>query len=202
MSLQTSENPAELLSQFTGSDRHVLDYLIEEVLEKQPKDIRDFLLQTSILRRLSPSLCEAVTERSDSHSLLEQMEKRNLSFVPLDNQRQWYRYHPLFAESLQAHLRTSTQESSAQVEVSVYHQCAYRWFIDQGQTDEAIEHVLAAQQYAEAAACINESNRQFYGTRADHRLFALVQRATQRVALWITIARHLRGLGAAIDRAT
>ncbi|MBI9047478.1 MAG: AAA family ATPase, partial [Anaerolineaceae bacterium] len=92
------------LQAFTGSHRFVLDYLLEEVLQCQPEHIRRFLLQTSFLDRLSSSLCDAVTKREDSRRILSDLDRGNLFVVPLDDQRQWYRYHHLFADVLQAHL--------------------------------------------------------------------------------------------------
>lgn len=151
MSLQSADDPKALLRNFTGSDRHVTDYLIEEVLEKQPADLCNFLLQTSILKRLSPSLCDAVLASSDSYQVLEQLEKQNLFLIPLDNQRQWYRYHPLFAEALQTRLQYLQGDHIAE-----YHQRAMVWLMDNGEPEEAIEHALAGQSYPEAAALIFE----------------------------------------------
>ncbi len=98
LSLNSSETPQQLIDEFAGSDRHVMDFLIEEVLAEQPDDIRCFLLQTSILQQLTPEICDAVTKRDDSHALLAQLERRNLFLIALDNRRRAYRYHPLFAE--------------------------------------------------------------------------------------------------------
>jgi ATP/maltotriose-dependent transcriptional regulator MalT len=89
---------------FSGSHRYVLDYLTEEVLDRQPKQLRTFLLETSVLERLSGPLCQAVTGRSDSQALLEQVERANLFLVPLDEVRGWWRYHHLFADLLRARL--------------------------------------------------------------------------------------------------
>ena len=91
-----------------------MDYLVEEVLQRQPEHVRSFLLQTSILDRLSGPLCDAVTNREDGKEVLEALERGNLFIVPLDDKRQWYRYHHLFADVLQAH---SMEESSQQVPV-------------------------------------------------------------------------------------
>ena len=146
LSLQATDNPADLVTEFTGSDRHVMDYLIEEVLQKQSEELHDFLLQTSILKRLSPALCDQVTGLGHSYELLDEMEKRNLFLMPMDNQRTWYRYHPLFAEALQARLKASSRYAVEQLQ-----RRAHEWFAEQDLIEEAIEHALSAHMYPEAA---------------------------------------------------
>lgn len=93
-----------------GSHRFVLDYLAAEVLEKQPEQVRNFLLQTAILDRLHGSLCDAVTVQGGGREMLEILERDNLFIVPLDDQRQWYRYHHLFADVLRIHLTEAQPE--------------------------------------------------------------------------------------------
>jgi LuxR family maltose regulon positive regulatory protein len=105
LSLQGRDNPADFVQSFAGSDHHVVDYLAEEVLQQQTDHIQQFLMETSILRRLTGSLCDAVTGRSDSHVLLERLEAKNLFTIPLDQEQRWYRYHPLFADVLRHRLR-------------------------------------------------------------------------------------------------
>jgi LuxR family maltose regulon positive regulatory protein len=104
LSMQGRSDAASFIQAFTGSHRFVLDYLVEEVLQRQPEGIHSFLLKTAILDRLSGSLCDAVTGREDGKGMLETLERGNLFIIPLDDQRQWYRYRPLFAEVLQARL--------------------------------------------------------------------------------------------------
>ncbi|MEO0560826.1 MAG: AAA family ATPase, partial [Chloroflexota bacterium] len=103
LSMQGQADPRQFIASFSGSHRFVLDYLVEEVLRQQPEHVHSFLLQTSILDRFNASLCDFVTEREDSQAILEQLERSNLLIVPLDNNRNWYRYHHLFAEVLQTH---------------------------------------------------------------------------------------------------
>ena len=103
LSMQGRVDIANFIQAFTGSNRFVLDYLVEEVLQYQPEKIRRFLLQTSILDRFCASLCNAVTEREDGKEMLDILERNNLFLIPLDDQREWYRYHHLFGEVLQAH---------------------------------------------------------------------------------------------------
>ena len=104
ISLRDRDDPSRFIAGFAGDDRYVVDYLVEEVLDRQPDEVRDFLLGTAILDRLTGPLCDAVTETSGSGQVLESLERRNLFVVPLDDQRRWYRYHHLFADVLRAHL--------------------------------------------------------------------------------------------------
>ena len=103
LSMQGREDIPGFIRAFAGDNRYIIDYLVEEVLQRQPEPVRNFLLQTSILDRLSGPLCDAVTGQEDSKGLLEALERGNLFVVPLDDKRHWYRYHHLFGEVLQAH---------------------------------------------------------------------------------------------------
>ena len=103
LSMQSHTDTAGFIQSFTGSHRFVLDYLVEEVLRRQPEPVRNFLLQTAILEQLSGPLCDAVTGSMGSAAMLETLERANLFIVPLDTQRHWFRYHHLFAEVLLAH---------------------------------------------------------------------------------------------------
>jgi LuxR family transcriptional regulator, maltose regulon positive regulatory protein len=124
---------------FSGSHRYVLDYLTEEVLDRQPQELRTFLLETSVLERLSGPLCDAVTGRSDSQQLLEQAERAHLFLVPLDEVRGWWRYHQLFADLLHVRLQQEQPDGVAEL-----HRAAAAWFEAHGLADEAIGHALAA----------------------------------------------------------
>jgi LuxR family maltose regulon positive regulatory protein len=104
LSLEGRDDAAGFIAGFAGDDRYVVDYLVEEVLARQPVDVRRFLLDTSVLDRLSGSLCDAVTGGSGGRGVLESLERANLFVVPLDDSRHWYRYHHLFADVLRAHL--------------------------------------------------------------------------------------------------
>jgi LuxR family maltose regulon positive regulatory protein len=149
LSMQGHPDTSRFIQSFTGSHRFVLDYLVEEVLQRQPEHVRNFLLQTAILDRLSGSLCDAVTGREDGRGMLEALERGNLFVVPLDNQRQWYCYHHLFAEVLQAHLMEAQPE-----QVSSLHQRASAWYEQNGLPPDAIRHALAAQDLDRAANLI------------------------------------------------
>jgi LuxR family maltose regulon positive regulatory protein len=133
----------------TSSNRYVVDYFIEEVLQAQDADVQDFLRQTSLLERLSAPLCDAVTGRNDSQAILDHLEHAGLFVVALDAERHWFRYHPLFAEVLQKMLEQAEPDS-----VSELHQRASLWFADHQLVPEAITHALAASDYAHAAGLI------------------------------------------------
>ncbi|MBN1246238.1 MAG: helix-turn-helix transcriptional regulator, partial [Anaerolineae bacterium] len=148
-------DPRSFVSAFSGSHRFILDYLLEEVLNRQPPGIQEFLLQTSILERLTASLCNAVrfgiakapngrettamTHREDSQPILEQLEQANLFLVPLDDERRWYRYHRLFADLLRSRLEQEYHEL-----ISTLHSRASAWYEKQGLISEAVGHALAA----------------------------------------------------------
>ncbi len=149
LSMQGRKDAAGFIQAFTGSHRFVLDYLVEEVLQRQPERIRRFLLQTSILDRLSGSLCDAVTAQEDGKGTLETLDRSNLFVVPLDDQRQWYRYHHLFADVLQAHVMEGQPER-----VTVLHQRASAWYEQNGLPPDAIRHALAAGDFERAAGLI------------------------------------------------
>jgi LuxR family maltose regulon positive regulatory protein len=147
--MQGHQDTAGFIKSFTGSHHFVLDYLIEEVLQRLPAHIRSFLLQTAILDRLCASLCNAVTEREDGKEMLDFLEKSNLFLIPLDDQRQWYRYHHLFADVLQTHLIEAQPE-----QVSSLHLCASFWYEQNGLRSDAIRHALAAKDLERAASLI------------------------------------------------
>jgi LuxR family transcriptional regulator, maltose regulon positive regulatory protein len=150
LSLRDHADPAGFVASFTGSHRYVLDYLTEEVLARQPDEVVRFLLETSVLQRLSGPLCDAVTGRSDNQELLEQVERANLFLVPLDEQRRWWRYHHLFADLLQARLQQEQPERPPQL-----HRAAAVWCQQHGLVDQAVHHALAAGDAAWAASLVD-----------------------------------------------
>lgn len=139
LSMRDQPDVASFVDSFSGSHRFVLDYLTEEVLHRQPPEIRDFLVETSLLEQLSGPLCDAVTGRTDSQTLLEQAERSNLFLVPLDDVRGWWRYHHLFADLLRIQLQ---QRPSSRIRE--LHQRAATWHETQGLADQAIQHSLRA----------------------------------------------------------
>jgi LuxR family maltose regulon positive regulatory protein len=127
------------IADFGGSHRSVVDFLVDEVLTREPPEIQAFLLQTSILERLSAPLCDAVTGRVDSQQALDRLERSNLFVVSLDEERRWSRYHHLFAEVLRERLRQARQHDER-----LLHARAAAWFHAQGDVPAALSHALAA----------------------------------------------------------
>jgi LuxR family maltose regulon positive regulatory protein len=149
LSLRARQDPSAFIASFQGDNRHVADYLSAEVLARQPDTDRRFLLRTSVLERLSGPLCDAVLEAQGSARLLEELERSNLFLVPLDDRREWYRYHHLFAELLRVEL--ASREPAL---LPVLHRRAAAWHRHAGNLDEAIGHASAAGEFGEAAALI------------------------------------------------
>jgi LuxR family maltose regulon positive regulatory protein len=149
LSMQDSQDTSQFIHTFSGSHRHILDYLLEVVLERQPENVRDFLLQTSILDHLSGPVCDAVTCQDASQRMLERLEKSNLFIISLDNERHWYRYHRLFADLLRQHLQKTMPELFPEL-----HLRAGRWFEYNGMPDVAIHHTLSAGDFGQAAHLI------------------------------------------------
>ena len=146
LSLQGREDVAAFIDGFAGDDRYIVDFLAEEVLQRQPEHVQQFLLQTSILDRLSGPLCNAVTGQDGGKAKLAALERRNLFLVPLDDRRRWYRYHQLFADVLHARLLDEQPE-----EVPDLHRRASGWYEQNGEPSEAIRHALAARDFERAA---------------------------------------------------
>jgi LuxR family transcriptional regulator, maltose regulon positive regulatory protein len=154
LSLRGQADPAGFVAAFSGSHRYVLDYLTEEVLARQAEELVGFLLETSVLARLSGPLCAAVTGRADSQALLESIERANLFLVPLDEVRGWWRYHHLFADLLQARLRQTRPDR-----VPELHHNAAAWCLRHGLVDEAIRHALGAGEAEWAARVVEQHAR-------------------------------------------
>ncbi|MCU0503523.1 MAG: LuxR C-terminal-related transcriptional regulator, partial [Anaerolineae bacterium] len=149
ISMQGRADTVSFIQAFTGSHRFVLDYLMEEVLQRQPARVCDFLLQTAILDRLCGPLCDAVTGQQDGKAMLETLEKGNLFIVPLDDQRRWYRYHHLFADVLYARLVDEQADRIPEL-----HRRASIWYEENDLPAEAIQHALIAKDNARAANLI------------------------------------------------
>jgi LuxR family maltose regulon positive regulatory protein len=149
MRLNDRTDRSAFISRFSGADRHVVDYLGEEVLANQPPDMLDFLLRTSVLGRLCGPLCAAVTGRPDSAELLEAGYRANLFLIPLDAERHWFRYHQLFRDILRIELaRTSPDEPA------VLHERAARWYAQSGHDGESIGHAIESGNVAFTAELI------------------------------------------------
>ncbi|HET8847104.1 MAG TPA: LuxR family transcriptional regulator, partial [Ktedonobacteraceae bacterium] len=146
LSLSRSPNLSTSVKTFGGSHRFILDYVHEEILARQAPAIQQFLLQTAVLTRMNASLCQAVTGEQDSQQMLEVLERANLFLVPLDEERQWYRFHALFREALLVRLRASQPK-----QVPLLHRQAAIWYSLHSLLHEAIPHALEAEDEALAA---------------------------------------------------
>jgi LuxR family maltose regulon positive regulatory protein len=136
---------------FTGSHRHILDYLAIEVIERLPGSSQDFLCRTAILDYLEPSLCDAVTGRTDSRQVLEQLDRENQFIVCLDNDLHWYRYHRLMAEALRRRTERLDREQLAGL-----HQRASAWYAERGMIEAAVAHAFRAGDPDRAAELIED----------------------------------------------
>lgn len=152
LSMKGQQDVHGFIQAFAGDHRYIVDYLVEEVLRRQPEPVRNFLLQTSILERLNGPLCDAVTIQPGSKSKLEQLQRGNLFLIPLDDKREWYRYHHLFADVLNIHLMAEQPE-----QVPALHERASQWHEQNGLTADAIRHVLAAKNFKRAAELIEKA---------------------------------------------
>ena len=156
LSMRGSEDISGFIRAFAGDDRYIVDYLVEEVLQRQPESVRSFLLQTSILDRLSGPLCDAVTGREDGKEVLEVLERGNLFVVPLDDKRQWYRYHHLFADVLRAHSMEDHPDRAP-----ILHRRAAAWLEKRGMAAEAIEQARAAGDHETVARLLSANFEEF-----------------------------------------
>lgn len=155
------EETEAFLVAFNGSHRYVIDYLVDEVLSRQDPALREFLRRTAVLDRFTPPLCDEVTDRDDSRELLRRIEANNLFLVPLDGEREWFRYHHLFADSLRTEM---TKAERAEV-----HLRAAKWFEERGDLPEAVKQALAAGEMTEAARLIAAAVPEMLGRRKTTR---------------------------------
>ncbi len=162
LSMQGHPDVHGFISEFAGDHRYIADYLVEEVLQRQPESVRSFLLQTSILDRLNGPLCDAVTGQEGGGARLAALERGNFFVIPLDDKRHWYRYHHLFAEVLHAHLLAEQPNR-----VSTLHRLASEWYEQNGSASDAIRHALAAQDFVRAANLLESSMMAMRASKQD-----------------------------------
>ncbi|HQP31799.1 MAG TPA: hypothetical protein PLB81_10770, partial [Deltaproteobacteria bacterium] len=166
LSLQYAERPTSAVHAFSGGNRFVFDYLVEEVLKTQPEKTQRFLMQTSILTQLNAAVCAAVTGMEDAQAMLEGLDSARLFIEPLDQNRGWYRYHALFADSLRELLqRTADRET-----ISALFKRASLWFERQGSIEEAVSYALAAGDFSRAATFLESLSLQMFQKNMLHTL--------------------------------
>lgn len=164
ISMQDMPDPGGYVRVFAGDDRYVSDYLIGEVFERQPAQVQNFLLKTAILDRFSAPLCDVLLnaedlglkvsesgQRQSSKAIIERLDQLNLFTIPLDNKREWYRYHHLFSDFLRLRLRDRPAE-----EIAALHRHAAAWLQGNGQFAEAIDHALAGEDFQPASRLIEQ----------------------------------------------
>ncbi|QBR91266.1 LuxR C-terminal-related transcriptional regulator [Nocardioides euryhalodurans] len=198
LSLKGTDERSEVagfIDAFTGSNRFVIDYLADEVLARQPGEVRDFLLRTAVLDRLTGSLCDAVTGRSDAARTLEGLERDNLFVVPLDAQRSWYRYHHLFADVLEARLLAEHPD-----EVPDLHRRASAWYATHDLPIQAVRHAVAAEDFGRAAHLMEEALPDLRRARQDGLLLTWMQslpepvvRRSPVLSIWSAWSRLMTG---------
>lgn len=156
LSLEGRSDVAGFVERFAGSHRYVLDYLVAEVLARQRDEIKTFLFETCLVGRFNASLCEALTGRSDAGARLVELERHNLFVTPLDQEREWFRYHPLFADLLRAHLPPEIRARAPEL-----HRRAGEWFAAHELFEEAIAEALAGGAWERAAEWIERAGQRF-----------------------------------------
>lgn len=156
LSIQGRSDPSRFIAKLSGTHRHILGYLTEEVLSRQNEELQNFLVQTSILDQMNGELCDAVTGRSDSSTLLEHLYAANLFLIPMDDERNWYRYHHLFADLLRSQQNRISKEQMNQL-----HHNASVWYAEAEMGAEAIEHALAGEDYPLAVTLLERYAMRF-----------------------------------------
>jgi LuxR family maltose regulon positive regulatory protein len=186
VSLQVHPNRAQFINTFSGTHRYILDYLLEEVLNVQSEEVKSFLLYTSILGQLNGALCNTITGRMDSYQILEKLEKENLFLTPMDDERQWYRYHHLFADLLRSSLEHRNPDIIPELHIE-----ASKWYESKDLMEEAIHHALTTRNYDRAVSIIQKIseniwlNGEYYKLLRWLRTFPQEQvRNHPRLCLW------------------
>ena len=201
LSVQGISNVSSFVKEFAGSDRFIVDYLVEEVLERQPDSVREFLLETAILDRLNGPLCDTVACREDSKTLLDSLERRNLFVVSLDDKGNWYRYHHLFADVLRVRLAAEYPSN-----VPTLHIRASQWFEQNDLPLEAVQHALAARDFDQVSNLIDQVGSSMLMNRQEGTLLEWFNQVPDQVissnpglALYLSWALVLKGNVAPIE---
>lgn len=151
LSLQDREDTSGFIQNLKGDNRYIMDYLIEEVLKIQSDDVKEFLLQTSLLEQISAPLCNSVLNRNDSQEVLEKLERNNMFVIPLDSSRKWFRYHHLFAELL-----THNLQQRVEIDITALHNRASEWYKGNAMPAMAIKHAIKAGDYKKGLLLLEE----------------------------------------------
>jgi LuxR family transcriptional regulator, maltose regulon positive regulatory protein len=193
LSLQEHADPQKFVQAFSGSHRYILDYLMEEVINRQPDDVQRFLLESSVLNTLSGALCDTVLERQAgaSQGMLEKFERENLFIVPLDDERSWYRYHHLFGELLRVRLRHQMPDR-----LNFLYMRASEWYAATSSWREAIDYALLGGNTEQAACHFEEAVR----AGGVVFLFDGIEPLIERFPTEMVAARPLLGLADAVAR--
>ena len=171
LSMQDEPDRHAFVAAFSGDDRYIADYLMEEVLQRQPVEFQRFLQQTSIVDRLNASLCDAITGRQDSRAMLNTLERANLFILPLDNRREWFRYHHLFGELLQKRLR----DAFSPADVASLHRLASAWYESQGDIPSAIRHARSIPAYNLILQLLEKNTQSFFSSGQLPQFFELAK---------------------------
>jgi LuxR family maltose regulon positive regulatory protein len=167
LSMQGQLDVPGFIQAFAGDHRYIVDYLVEEVLKRQPESIRNFLLRTSILDRLNGPLCDVVTSQTGGSARLEVLQRGNFFLIPLDDQRHWYRYHHLFADVLNMHLMTEQPD-----QIPALHRRASEWYEQNGSAVDAIRFALAGSDFERAAGLMELTAPAMRQSRQDATLLS------------------------------
>ncbi|MBI5577145.1 MAG: hypothetical protein HY896_12385 [Deltaproteobacteria bacterium] len=186
MAFSGATDPAGFVAGFTGEQRNIADYLMEDVFRRQSASLRQFLMKTSILERMTASLCDAVTGRQDGRQWIETLERSNLFIFGLDEHRTWFRYHHLFAEFLQNRLKTEHPEDMGEL-----HDRASEWFEKNGYSTEAVRYAIEGNRFPRAARLLETAGRELFrhGDFKELRRWidALPERAVRRSPILCTL---------------
>ncbi|RPI28846.1 MAG: hypothetical protein EHM70_16310 [Chloroflexota bacterium] len=170
LSMQGRDNRPEFIAKFSGSHRYVIDYLVDEVMACQPENVQTFLRRTSILERFCAPLCEYLVGENEELDIIDYLDRSNLFLIPLDDHREWYRYHHLFADFLSQRLRVSESDRIPEL-----HRRASQWYKNEGLVDEAIQHALAAGDQESATRLVDSIAADLVVRRESYKLLKFVE---------------------------
>ena len=200
LSLQGQPDAGRFISAFTGSNRHIVSYLIEQVLDRQSAATQQFLLRTSILARFNARLCQAVARQDGGEAMLEHLDAANLFLIPLDDAQEWYRYHQLFAEVLHSRLLKAQPDTAPEL-----HERASAWFEQHGFVADAIHHAAAGRHWPRAARLIRENGEALLKrseTSTLQQWLAALPEVVVRAQPWLCLwSAELCGLAHQLDAA-